>query len=90
MAGGSGVGADLLDRISNLTNDGATLTTSLAARAVNWTDVAGSYEMDFGHKVPMPQAGGLKRSFWEGNHTSSFNISAGTQGLRSNIYTGHE
>ena len=85
-----GVGADLLCRISNVTNDADTFTTSLAARAVNWTDVAGSYEMDFGHTIPVPQAHRLERSLSEGSNTSSLNIKAGTPGLRRNIYTDQE
>lgn len=85
-----GVGADLLYRISDVTNDAVTFTTSLAARAVNWTDVAGSYDMDFGHKLPVPQPHRLKRGLLEGSDTSSFNIKAGTPGLRRNIYTDQE
>ena len=91
---GFGVGANLLYRISTFTNDRTTLTTSLTARAVNWADVAGSYEMDFGHQSPVPQAHQLKRDWLDGNynrnHSSNFSISAGTQGLRKNIYTNHE
>ena len=91
---GSCIRADLLYRISNVTNDRVTLTTSLAARAVDWTDVAGSYEMDFGHKVATPQANPLKRGLLDGsynkNSNSNVNISAGTPGLRKSIYTDHE
>ena len=91
---GSELGADLFYRISNVTNDRVTLTTSLSARAVNWPEIAGSYEMDFGHEIPVPQAHRLKRGRLDGiynrNHSSNFNISAGTQGLRKNIYTDHE
>ena len=90
---GFSVRADLLCRISNVTNDRLTLTTSLAARAVNWTDVAGSYEMDFGHKVAASQAHPLKRGLFDGSYDrnySNVNISAGTPGLRTNIYTDHE
>ena len=86
MGWGNDVRANLLYRISNFTNDRTTLTTSLAARAVSWADVAGSYEMDFGHEVPVTQAHRLKRSWLEGNynrnHSSNFNLSAGTPGLR--------
>lgn len=86
---------DLGDSVSNITNDAATLTTYLAAQAVPWSDVAGSYELEFGHPVPVPQAHRLKRSVLEGNvndttTTFSFNISTGQPGQRTNIPTDAE
>ncbi|KAL9134514.1 MAG: hypothetical protein Q9175_004305 [Cornicularia normoerica] len=81
--------------VSNITNNAATLTTYLAAQAVPWSDVAGSYELEFGHAVPVPHAHRLKRSVLEGNvndttTTFSFNISTGQPGQRTNIPTDSE
>ncbi|KAF6235168.1 hypothetical protein HO173_006797 [Letharia columbiana] len=52
--------------ISNITDDTATLNLSLAAQAVPWSDVGGSYELDFGHAIPIRQPQQLQgRSWWD-------------------------
>ena len=53
--------ADLVGSISNIIEDDATLTTSLTAQAVPWSDVAGSYELNFGHAMPALRSHRLKR-----------------------------
>ena len=93
---------DLDDSVSKITDDISTLTTSLAAEAVAMSDVAGSYDLEIGHAVPVSQAHSLKRGFLRDgeeilNSTSgnldqdvnsfSVNISAGQQGERFSVYT---
>lgn len=58
------INADLVDSVSNITEDTATLTTALAAQLVPWSQVAGSYEIEFGHATTTPQAHHLKRGLW--------------------------
>lgn len=56
----------LVESISNITDDTATLNLSLAAQAVPWSDVGGSYELDFGHAIPIRQPQQLQgRSWWD-------------------------
>lgn len=94
---------DRVYSVSNITEDATTLTSSLAAQAVPWSEVAGSYDLDFGHAISIPQAHRLKqRGLWgdaghfltgnlnDTSETISFNISAGQQGQRTNIYTDSE
>ena len=50
------------DRISNITYDTAQKTTSLSANITPWSEVAGSYTLEFGHTIPTAPADRLKRS----------------------------
>lgn len=87
--------ADLFGRVSNITDDAASLTTSLAAEAAPWSDVAASYDATIGQAGPIPHAARLKRSLLDdlkGNFDKSFksvsfNIGAGQKNQRRNIYT---
>lgn len=88
--------ADLIDGISNITEATATLTTSLSAKAVPLSEVAGSYELGFGHVIPTKQARqlqdrGLLHDAIKGetNDSSSANfpISKGQPNQRMNIFT---
>ena len=55
----------MLDSISKITEDAATLTTYLAAQPAPWSDVAGTYDLDFGQAIPYQQPQRLKeRSIW--------------------------
>ena len=92
---------DLDDSISNVTEDTATLNTYLAAQAVAWSDVGGSYDLNFGHAVSVSQAHRPKRSFSsdidhvhnaaEGDYnktkSANFRLDAGQQNQRVNIFT---
>ncbi|CAF9942270.1 MAG: hypothetical protein ALECFALPRED_009642 [Alectoria fallacina] len=52
--------------VSNITEDDVTLTTSLAARMVPWSEVAGSYELNFGHAISIHQHKHLRdRNWWD-------------------------
>ena len=83
--------ADLVYSISNITDDAATLTTSLAAEAVPWSEVARSYDLTFGQATPVLQPDRLKRDVHEHDFKSvSFNVSAGHQDQRFNIYNNLE
>ena len=56
----------MVDSVSNITEDDATLTTSLAARMVPWSEVAGSYELNFGHAISIHQPKRLQdRGWWD-------------------------
>lgn len=79
---------DLVNSVSNVTDDATAFTTSLAAQTVPWSEVAHSYDLTFGQSAPVSQSQLIKR----GVHTHEFNsvnfdISAGQQGQRFNIYT---
>ncbi len=52
-------------RISKVTEDSATLTTYLTAQPAPWSDVAGTYDLDFGQAIldQQPQRR-RKRGFW--------------------------
>ena len=98
--------ADSYDSVSNITDDASSRSISLAANAVPWSEVASSYNIDFGKAVPIPQVNRLRRGLREStqiaghglrnkrhDHTLkdiSFNISAGQQDQRRNIYTDHK
>ena len=97
---------DLVDSVSNIKDRTATLTISLAAQAVLLSDVAGSYELEFGHAISIRQSqqpqgrsllgnaentGDSVLNSAEGNvnqstQSYSFNIGAGQEGQRSNIF----
>lgn len=68
------------DSVSNITDDTATLTTSLAAKAVALSDVAGSYDLDLGHAVPTSQAHRLKRGLLSDIDQDGEEISNSTSG----------
>jgi hypothetical protein len=50
--------------ISKVTEDTATLTTHLAAKLAPWSDVAGTYDLDFGQNNPYPHPQRLKERGW--------------------------
>lgn len=54
----------MVDSVSNITEDDVKLTIALAAQGVPWSQVAGSYELQFGHAIPIPRAHHLKRGIW--------------------------
>lgn len=58
------VDTDRLHRISNVAEDVASLTTHLTAHTAPWSDVARSYDMDFGHAIPFQRSQPSKRSLW--------------------------
>ena len=52
-------------RISNIREDTATLTTYLTAQPAPWSDVAGTYDMDFGKAIPFTRPNHLQsRGLW--------------------------
>lgn len=71
---------DLDDSVSNITDDTTMLTTSLAAKPVAWSDVAGSYELAFGHAVPVSQTRRLKRGFLSDIDTVANKVQSATKG----------
>ena len=78
-----------------MTEDTASLTTHLDAKPASWKDVIPTFDLDFGHVTPYKQTSKLKgRSIIgdiEGNFdeskTVTVDVSAGTKGQVSNIYT---
>lgn len=80
--------ADLVNSVSNITDDATTFTTSLAAQAVPWSEVAHSYDLTFGQAAPVFQDQLVKRGVHTHEFKSvNFNVGAGQQGQRFNIYT---
>ncbi len=52
-------------RISKIIEDVATSTTYLTAQPVPWSDVAGTYDMDFGKAIPFTRPNHLQsRGLW--------------------------
>ena len=51
------------NRISNVTSDADTKIISLVAKAVPWSEVAGTYTLDFGHALPAVSADRSKRNW---------------------------
>lgn len=51
--------------ISKITEDTPALTTYLSAKPAPWSDVAGTYDMDFGQEIPYQNSQpSKKRGFW--------------------------
>lgn len=75
-------------RIASLREDSSSLTTYLAAEPAPWSDVAGTYDLDFGHVVT---AGHLeKRHFWDHDidftKTKDIDEKLGHENKRETIY----
>ena len=52
-------------RVSSVKEDAADLTISMATKATEWSEVAGSYDLDFGKAIPHKPSPNLKpRGFW--------------------------
>lgn len=87
--------ADNSHSISSINEDSSTFTTHLSAQPAPWSDVAGTYELNYGHvKLDQPRQ---KRGFWHhikddisGNFDITkehdTNIQAGTPGKVDEIY----
>ena len=81
--------------ITKVTEDTQDLTTFLTAQVAEWSEVAGTYDLDFGKASPSaPSARKLKeRGFlsnvgtWSENPKVTFPMNVGTEGKRSNVYT---
>lgn len=84
--------------ISKITEDGSTSTTYLTSQAAPWSDIAATYDLDFGQTSLYTQTSQLKKrgliSDLEGNFNESksvtFDISTGTKGQVSSIYSDSE
>ena len=89
---------DLEDSVSNISDDTATLTTSLAAKAIALSDVAGSYDLDVGHAIPVSQAHRLKRGLFndidhdgeEIFNSTSGNLDKDINSFSVNVSAGHQ
>ena len=89
-----------LHSVTNIREDDASLTTFLTARPAPFEDVSGTIDVDFGYITPYAHSQRLgKRGFldgigdvilgnWEFSKSATFDVSAGTPGAVSNIYTG--
>ena len=51
-------------RINSIKEDPSTLTTFLAAEKAPWSDIGGSYEVDFGHTMA-PRGNVERRGWWD-------------------------
>lgn len=49
-------------RVTSIREDNVSLTTYLAAEPAPWSDVAGTYDLDFGHMVTRPEP--LQQRSW--------------------------
>lgn len=84
---------DLFDSVTNITEEATTLTSSLAAKAVPLSDVASSYNLEFGHAMPIQQAHRLTRSLktiegdFDKTESAKHIINAGQPNERINIFT---
>ena len=57
--------ADHEHRISAIREDATSFTTYLTAQTAPWSDVAGTYDMDFGKAIPFQRPGSLQsRGLW--------------------------
>lgn len=82
--------------ISKITENESTYTTYLTAETAAWSDVAGTYDLDFGQITPYQQTSkvqerGLGSCLFTGSCDESksvtFDVAAGTKGKVSNIYS---
>lgn len=82
--------------ISKITEDQSTYTTYLTAEIAAWSDVAGTYDLDFGQITPYQQTSGVQerglgKCLFSGSCDESksvtFEVAAGTKGKVSNIYS---
>lgn len=90
---------DRVYSVSNITEDATTLTSSLAAQAVPWSEVAGSYDLNFGHAIPAPHLRQLHdrgllgdvinttKGDYNNSKSANFPIKAGQQKQPMNILT---
>lgn len=82
-------------RITTVTEDITTFTTHLTAQVAPWSDIAGTYDLDFGQVTPYQQSSQLKeRGFGcvltgdcDYSPSITFPVIAGTKGQVSNIYS---
>ena len=77
--------------ITKVTQDTQDLTTLLTAQVAAWSEVAGTYDLDFGKVYPSaPSARKLKERGlldWSENPKVTFPMTVGKEGERTNIYT---
>ena len=68
--------------------DVKSLTTFLTAKPAPWADIAGSFELDFGHVVAPPQS--LQQRDWDGDFkgdkTADFDTNMGHQDESQTIW----
>ena len=93
-----GRGADTWYSISKITEDDSTSTTYLTSQPAPWSDIAATYDLDFGQTSLYKQTSQLKKrgliGDLEGDFDESksvtFDVSVGTQGAISSIYSDSE
>ncbi|MCJ1458011.1 hypothetical protein MMC28_008380 [Mycoblastus sanguinarius] len=81
--------------ITKVTEDTTSFTTYLTAQTAPWTDIAGTYDLDFGQAIPYQQPGqNQKRCLvdalcgdFSDSKSVTFNVDAGTPNQTTNIYT---
>ena len=88
--------------ITKITEDESTSTTHLTSQTAPWSDIAGTYDLDFGQtSLYKPTSQLKKRSIFGdlgndllGNFKESksvtFDVSTGTKGQVSSIYSNNE
>ena len=93
-----GRGADVWYSISKITEDDSTYTTYLTSQAAPWSDIAATYDLDFGQTSLYQQTSQLKKRGLFGDLSGDFNesksvtfdVSIGTKGAVSSIYSDSE
>ena len=92
-------GTDMWYSITKITEDESTSTTHLTSQTAPWSDIAGTYDLDFGQTSLYKQTSQLKKRFsfggiLDGNFKESksvtFDVSTGTKGQVSSIYSNNE
>ena len=88
--------------ITKITEDESTSTTHLTSQTAPWSDIAGTYDLDFGQtSLYKPTSQLKKRSFlgdlgndllgnFKESKSVTFDVSSGTKGQVSSIYSNNE
>lgn len=89
-----------MNSIDKIREDKSTLTTFLEAQKAPWSEVAGTYDINFGHILPKPKGarglknrgllsgiGGILQGDLEFSKSATFSVAVGQEGQRTNIYT---
>ena len=95
-------GPDVWYSITKITEDESTSTTHLTSQTAPWSDIAGTYDLDFGQTSLYKPTSQLKKRFSFGSlgndllgnfkesKSVTFDVSTGTKGQVSSIYSNKE
>ena len=95
-------GPDVWYSITKITEDESTSTTHLTSQTAPWSDIAGTYDLDIGQTSLYKPTSQLKKRFSVGSlrndllgnfkesKSVTFDVSTGTKGQVSSIYSNNE